>query len=244
MESVVEEIEILYGKYGINYIFFQDEMFVASKKRMIEFHDELKRKRLLGLIKWGGDSRVDVIDKEMLEILKSTNVQFLDYGFESMDDNVLTLMKKKVTANDNWKCAELTRQAGIPFNMNILWGMPGDTVDSIKKNKLFIDEFNSHSFLRTIRPPTPYPGCELYDLAVKEGKLKGPADFFDKFTNSDRLTVNFTDIPDEKFYMHLYQVNADLVRKYYEHNRMMLTRKFFNVYFNDEVTFRGARHYA
>jgi radical SAM superfamily enzyme YgiQ (UPF0313 family) len=210
---------------------------------MEQFLIELDRKNLTGKIKWGGDSRVEVIDKDLLNLLKITGCQFLDYGFESMDDKVLYKMRKGVTAEQNHNCAMMTREAGIPFNMNILWGMPGDTVESLRKNITFINEFNTHSFLRTIRPPTPYPGCELFDIAVEKGLLTGPADFFDKFTNSDRLTVNFTEYDDNFFYERLYAANHNLIKDYYEHKRMELQGKFHDVYFNDSV-FRGARHYA
>jgi radical SAM superfamily enzyme YgiQ (UPF0313 family) len=218
MENVVGEIYRLFNVYRINYIFFQDEMFVANEKRMVEFYEELVKKDLIGKIKWGGDARVDVVNKELLQLLKRTGCQFLDYGFESMDDEVLLQMKKGTTSEDNCNAARWTKEAGIPFNMNILWGMPGDSEDTLRKNITFINEFNTHSFLRTIRPPTPYPGCELFDIAVKQRLLDGPADFFDRFTNSDRLTVNFTGMSDEEFYINLYQANSSLIRNYFEKN--------------------------
>ncbi len=203
MEAFVDEMEMLYHKYGINYFFIQDELFVVSKKRMFEFYAELKKRNLN--IKFACDSRVNIIDEELLECLKEAGCQYLDYGFESMDDNVLKLMRKGQTADENYKCAKLTQKVGLPFNINILWGMPGDSPTSLRSGVEFIKEFDTGRNIRTIRPPTPYPGCELYEQAIKEGKLKGPADFYDKFKNSDRLTVNFTDMTDETFYMHKFR---------------------------------------
>ena len=54
--------------------------------------------------------------------------------------------------------------------------------------------------MRTIKPVTPYPGTPLYRHAIKEGLLKGPSDFYERYQNSDRMTCNFTDVPDDKFY--------------------------------------------
>jgi radical SAM superfamily enzyme YgiQ (UPF0313 family) len=176
--------------------------------------------------------------------LKDAGCQYLDYGFESMDDNVLKLMRKGQTADENYKCATATKKVGIPFNINILWGMPGDNPSSLRSGVKFIQEFDAGRNIRTIRPPTPYPGCELYEQAIIEGKLTGPSDFYEKFNNSDRLTVNFTNMTDETFYMHLYAANSNLLHWQMEKKATQLTAQFYNVYFKNDYKFRGARHYA
>lgn len=242
MRSFVDELQQLQLKYGITYFFIQDELFVVSKKRMFEFRDELSKHNLK--IKFACDSRVNIVDDELVECLKDCGCQFIDYGFEAMDDNVLKLMKKGQTADDNYRCAMVTKKAGVPFNINILWGMPGDTPDTLRKGVEFIREFHSGNNIRTIRPPTPYPGCELYNTALKTGKLTGPDDFYKKFTNSDRLTVNFTPLKDEEFYTHLFAANADLLHWQMERKASQMTEQFYSVYFKDNYKFRGARHYA
>jgi len=241
IENVIEEIKTLKARYGINYFFMQDELFVSSKKRMVEFAEALQRENIK--IKYACDSRVNIISEELLDILKSSGCKYLDYGFESMDDNVLKIMKKGQTAQQNYNAAELTRKAGIPFNMNILWGNIGDTPETLDKSLEFIKEFDTCDNIRTIRPPTPYPGCELYDYAIKNGMLKGADDFFNKFTNSDRLTVNFTDMADDEFYALLYNANSFLVNRYHRSKAKSLSNSFHNLYFNNHP-FRGARHYA
>jgi len=242
IENVIEEIKTLKARYGINYFFIQDELFVSSKKRMFEFHKGLEDSGLIGHIKFACDSRVNIVSEELLACLKEAGCVYLDYGFESMDDNVLKIMKKGTTAKQNYKAAELTRKAGIPFNMNILWGNIGDTPETLDENLEFIKEFDTCDNIRTIRPPTPYPGCELYDYAIEHGMLKDADDFFNKFTNSDRLTVNFTDMANDEFYALLYNANSFLVNRYHRSKAKSLSSRFHNLYFHN-AQFRGARHY-
>jgi len=242
IDNVIDEIKYLNTKYGINYFFMQDELFVLSKKRMFAFADALHRENLN--IKFACDSRVDIVDKDLLTCLKDAGCKYLDYGFESMDNDVLKTMGKGTTAEQNYRAAYLTSEVGIPFNMNILWGNIGDTASSLRRNVEFIKEFDSRQNIRTIRPPTPYPGCELYDIAIKQGKLSGPADFFDKFKNSDLLTVNFTDMSDDEFYKLLYQANADLLDWHFEGKAQKLKQSFRKLYFDKDYSFRGARHYV
>ena len=93
------------------------------------------------------------------------------------------------------------------------------------------------------------PGCQLYHDAIAEGLLEGPGDFFEKFKNSDLMTVNFTDIDAKSYYLLLFAANWDLIKDYQKHTAMTVTESerliedFRRLYFEKDVSFRGARHY-
>ena len=79
--------------------------------------------------------------------------------------------------------------------------------------------------------------------------LKGPEDFFDKFKNSDLFTVNFTDIPADKFYQLLFDANKELIENHFKHTTgdmaeaKRLIDSFYSLYFLGQYKFRGARRY-
>ena len=135
------------------------------------------------------------------------------------------------------------------MGLNFIWGNIGDTEESLKGNVELIKKYNTYDQIRTIRPVTPYPGCDLYYEAIQKGLLTGPEDFFDKFKNSDLFTVNFTDIPEEKFYKLLFEANKELIIDHFSHTTKdmeegnRLIKDFYNLYFKRETNFRGARHY-
>lgn len=247
IENVVEEIKILSKKYGVNYFHPQDELFIAGKKRIFEFHEVLKRNNIT--IKFASNARVDIFDEELASCLKECGCQFLNFGMESSDQNVLNLMNKKTTVEQNIKAAEITKKAGIGLGLNFIWGNIGDTEESLKNNIKLIKEYNTYDQLRTIRPVTPYPGCDLYCEAIRRGLLKGPEDFFNKFKNSDLLLVNFTDIPEKEFYKMLFEANKELILDHYLHTTKDIERAhalindFYKLYFGNKTNFRGARHY-
>ena len=101
--------------------------------------------------------------------------------------------------------------------------------------------------LRTIRPVTPYPGSPLYCRAVKEGQLKGPEDFFEKFKNSDLYRCNYTGIPMQEIYAALYEVNKDFIYDHFSHTSKdfsvadALRERFYDLYFNGVTDFSGSR---
>lgn len=247
INNIVEEIKILNDKYGVNYFMMYDELFVVNKSRMNEFKKALKQNNLK--IKFYCNARVDMLDRELVELLKECGCIFLNFGMESSDQRVLDLMNKRTTVEQNIIAAEISKEAGIGLGLNFIWGNLGDSAESLKNNVDLIKKYNTYDQLRTIRPVTPYPGSELYYTAIEMDLLKGPEDFFDKFRNSDLFTVNFTDIPKDEYYKLLFNANKELILDHYHHtNGNMeeaenLISSFFELYFKGNCRFRGARHY-
>lgn len=248
IKNVIEEIEVLKENYGVNYFVMYDELFIFSKKRVFEFQDGLEQNDLK--IDFSCNARVDIFDDEVVNSLKEAGCQFINFGMESSDQKVLDLMNKNTTVDENIRAAEITNKAGVGFGLNFLWGNIGDTEESLKNNVKLTKKFNLYDDIRTIRPVTPYPGCDLYYEAIKRGFLSGPEDFFNKFKNSDLLTVNFTEIPEDRFYKLLFEANKELIIDYYIHTTKdmdsanKLINNFYNLYFKGYTKFRGARHFA
>lgn len=248
IENVIQEMLILKNSYGVNYFIIYDELFVFSKKRILEFKESLKRNDLK--IKFSCNARVDLFDEELAVLIKECGCEFLNFGMESSSQRVLDIMKKRTTVEQNIMAAEIARKIGIGLGLDFIWGNIGDTEESLRNNVELIKKYNTYNQLRTIRPVTPYPGSELYYFAIEKGYLKGPEEFFIKFKNSDLATVNFTQIPDDKYYRLLFEANKELILDHYFHTSgdmeaaEELIKEFYKLYFEGEVKFRGPRHYV
>lgn len=246
INNIIEEMKILNKNYGVNYFEIEDELFIVSKRRMVEFRDAFKKEGLK--IKFDCQARADLFDEEFVELIKECGCQFVNFGMESSDQNVLNLMHKRTTVEQNIKAAEIARKSGLGLGLNFIWGNLGDTEESLRGNVELIKKYNTYNQIRTIRPVTPYPGADLYYEAIRRGLLKGPEDFFNKFKNSDLFTVNFTDIPLNKCYELLFAANKELITDHYLNTTKdmeaanQLINDFYRLYFEDEFKFRGARH--
>ena len=168
---------------------------------------------------------------------------------ESSSQEVLDLMNKTTTVEQNERAVEMTKKSGIGMGLNFIWGNKGDTEETLKGNVEFIKKYNTYHQIRTIRPVTPYPGSDLYYEAIERGLLSGPEEFFERFENSDLLTVNFTELPEKKLYELSFEANKKLIIDHYEHtsgnmdDAYALINQFYNLYFRGDYKFRGARHY-
>lgn len=244
-DAVVAEMKELNEKYGITYFFFCDELSIVSKKQILKLTDSIKQG--LPPIKFKIDCRVTLFDEEIAVALKEAGAVFINIGFESASQKVLDQMNKRATVEQNFAAAELGLKHGLGLGINMIWGMPGDDLDSLKKDAEFIKRFNQYDQIRTIRPVSPYPGSPLYQQAIREGQLSGPEDFFEKFTNSDLYMCNFTGIPRKEIYAALYEVNKDLIYDHFNNTSKDMEKAeelialFRALYFEGETEFRGPR---
>ena len=247
IENVVDEMKILHEKYGVNYFLIQDECFIINKSRLEKFVSAIEK--LDFDVKYYCDSIVNRFSDEIAKLLVESGCQFVNFGFESDTQRVLNMINKRTTIEQNRNAAEIASRHGLSMGLNFLWNEPGDDYETLKQNVDFIKEFSDGFQLRTIKPVTPYPGSGLFYRACSDGKLDSEADFYDKLKNSDLLTVNFMDMTDEEAYAHLFEANSDLIRwhgKKTNRNKEAIERDieaYRRLYFENDYTFRGLRHY-
>jgi radical SAM superfamily enzyme YgiQ (UPF0313 family) len=238
--NVIEEIKKYICEYNITYVMFYDEFFMFSEKRVREFTSAILDEEIK--IKYFCTGRLDTVNENILAMLKESGCASIDYGIEQYDNHALEMMNKRLTEDEISRGIQLTKEAGINIAFNIIFGNIGDTRESLKKSREFLKRNNDFSQLRVIRPVTPYPGSPLYDYAIKNNLLAGPDDFYSRHKNLELLTVNFTDIPDEEFHRLMYEANKEIIEDYYEYIKDTTIKTFYDVYFNKNFQFRGARH--
>jgi radical SAM superfamily enzyme YgiQ (UPF0313 family) len=238
--SIVEEIRLLKIRYGATYIAFMDDLLMYSASRMRHLCQTLIDADLR--IKWCGNGRLNIVTPELLELMKASGCVFINYGIEAMDDQVLHNMHKELTCQQIITGIEATLAAGISPGYNIIFGNFGDTPETLQKGVDFLLKYDDHAQLRTIRPVTPYPGSELYTYAIEHGLLKGPEDFYEeKHVNSDLLSVNFTDLPDDEVHRLLFEANKTLLENYFTHQTRVQIATAEQLYLQRDASFRGFR---
>lgn len=239
-EGILEEIHILKKDYDISYIAFMDELLMSSPQRTVELCEAFIRADLN--IKWWCNGRLNYANPETLKIMKKAGCVFINYGIESMDDNMLKVMNKKLTTEQIIKGIEASLAEGISPGFNIIFGNIGETAEILQKGVDFLLKYDDHAHLRTIRPVTPYPGCDLYYYAIEHGLLKDVADFYEnKHINSDLLSVNFTDLSDDEFHRVLLEANKTLLGNYYQHQLEKMIGVTEKLYLEKDSSFRGFR---
>lgn len=241
IQNIVDELLFLKKTYDISYIDFADDLTMASKQRMVELCEAFLKNDLN--IQWRCEGRLNYLDLELLNIMKKAGCVFINYGIESLNEDVLKHIKKGLNKDIIIKGIELTISAKMHPGLNFMWGNIGDNVDTLNEMVDFLMKYDTGSQIRTLRPVTPYPGCELFETALKLGKVKDVRDFYEnKHKNSDLFTINFMDIDTETAYKALYEANTRLLKYYYNNKLNSNSNALKNLYFKKDVDFRGFRH--
>ena len=75
-------------------------------------------------------TRPDYINEEILTLLKKNHVKSIELGAQSMDDEVLKKSKRGHTSAETEKAAVLIKKIGFSLGLQMMVGLPGDTMES------------------------------------------------------------------------------------------------------------------
>jgi anaerobic magnesium-protoporphyrin IX monomethyl ester cyclase len=176
-ETVLDHLQQIIRDYGIRGFLFTDDHFFIDMKRA--------RGIIEGIVRLGLDVtisklqiRADTIcrmDTEFLDLMVRAGVKRFTVGIESGSQRVLDLIKKDMTVE---QALEANRKLApfpiIPLYL-FMMGMPTETPDELRESIVLADRMiaDNPKAAKTFNIYTPYPGTELYGIAVQRG-LKVP----------------------------------------------------------------------
>lgn len=166
VKNFVGEIDLLVKKHKSNFFFMGDNDFTINRKWVLEFCEEYK-KRGHANIPWEANARVDQLDEELLVKMKEAGCKLIMLGVESGVQRILDLMHKQITLEQVEKAVRMIKKAGLLARASFILGMPTET----HEESLQTIRFSRRLPLDQVRfaIATPFPGTELYDMAIKEG---------------------------------------------------------------------------
>jgi radical SAM superfamily enzyme YgiQ (UPF0313 family) len=167
VKNVVEELEYIKNEFPqVKEIFLEDDTFTADRKRCREITDEIIRKKLN--ITWACNSRADV-DYETLRKMKQAGCRLLCVGYESGNQQILDNIRKGTNIEKIKQFAKDARRAGLLVHGCFIFGLPGETIETIEQTTEFAKELNPDT--AQFFPIMVYPGTEAYEWAKKNGYL-------------------------------------------------------------------------
>jgi len=185
IENVISEIRLLYDRYGVREIHIEDDNFTFRKEYVLQFCSQLKNN--FPDLTWTCPNgvRIDTLDEEVLEAMKSAGCYALSIGIESGSDRILKLMKKSLNVQKISEKIEMLKKFDLDINAFFILGYPGETEEDIKKTIKFALSLplKRASFANF----QPLPGTEAYYELIKNGQLK--IDHWENFSPSLQSTI-------------------------------------------------------
>lgn len=171
VERVVAEMRELHERYGVESVYFGDDIFGFDTGWLLAFCDRLARERL-GL-RWGCQQRADRVTDARLAAMKAAGCVQIDMGVESGDPRVLTALNKGETVEQFEDAARLVHRHGMRLLASFVVGSPDETGESIRLTERLIGRLRPH--MCQYFTLVPYPGTALYDEALARGWVDSAA---------------------------------------------------------------------
>ena len=120
-------------------------------------------------IVWGCETRLDLINEEIIKAMKSAGCWNMFFGIESGNQELLDNIKKRTTLDLIRKGVALVKKYDMEIRGSFMIGLPGETPEMARKTIDLAIELDPDYAQFSIT--TPYPGTELYTTFDKWGKL-------------------------------------------------------------------------
>ncbi len=209
-ENIISEIKQIKDNYQIKEFMFFDDNFIVDKEWVRRLCQQIINEKLN--IIWECRARVDMVNEEILKIMRQAGCYRIRFGFESGNNKILKILKKGITVEQSLACAEMCKKAKIEMFGYFMMGSPYETEKNLQETMdlaLKIDP-SFALFSKTIL----IPGSELFDWAVKNNYIR--PDYWSRFVKGaekdgapsldtpqlpERIVDHYISLANKKFYL-------------------------------------------
>jgi radical SAM superfamily enzyme YgiQ (UPF0313 family) len=210
--KIVDEIEFLHKKFGVKEFHFEDDNFTANKEHARNVCKEIIKRKLDIVWACPNGVRIDMLDLELLKIMKKSGCYLLAFGIESGNQKIVNNMNKHLNLSIVPKILKMAKESGIETWGFFILGLPGETYNSAIQTINFAvkNRFDRAQFCIF----TPLPGSDIFS----NWKSKNKKTDWSKF---NFFNIVYTDILSEK---QLRALHKKAFREFYFRPRI-----FFNL---------------
>lgn len=155
--KVVDEIEYLHKKYKIDAFYLFDDTFAVNKSHAKLFCDEIIKRRLR--LVWGCETRVNLLNEEILKKLKKSGCIQIDFGIESGSQRLLDFLQKDITVESVRHTVKLCKKHRMRIFANFMINLPTETEEDLGLTLKLAEELKSDISIFNVT--CPFPGTDI-----------------------------------------------------------------------------------
>lgn len=188
--NVIDEVKSVYEAFDTRNFRFEDDNFTLNRKRLEEICNLLIKEKLD--ISWYCETRVDLINEEIVKKMKKAGCTSVSIGVESGDPQTLRKIKKAITLEQVYKATHILKENNIFLAAFFMVGFPWERKEEILRTVSLMKDIDPDLAVYSIA--TPYPGTELFDMSEAEGLIPADLNWSNFFHQSPSmfLTKNLT----------------------------------------------------
>lgn len=240
VDRVISEMSHWVKKYHFDFFFLYSEVAFEDESYTQNFCQKYRE----AIDKpWVGQLRTDVkFSFETYCMMKDSGCLFINFGFESACDRILTVMNKRTTLNDHIRNIEQAKKAGLSIFGNFVFGHDTETAEEIRKT---FDFANKHDLIASssngLAALIIYPGTAYYKKAEKKGLIDDPFKFLLSYSlkagistadirqKGDATRLNMTALSNDDFYEVVCTENIKHRRLFSRHHQATNVERNFSL---------------
>jgi len=172
-DNVIAEIESDIEKLGSRVIFFYDDTFNVSVRRVEDICTKMIERRLD--VFWRCEVRLDLVTRPLLARMKQAGLFHVSFGIEAGSERVRnSVIDKKIRIDDFHNVIAWCRELDIIPNVFFIFSHPTETWEEAQETIRLIERYRNE-VEASVAILHIYPGTPLEATAKEIGRL--PADF-------------------------------------------------------------------
>ncbi len=167
-ELVLDEIEQINKEYGFQKINIVDDTFTLNERHAREICNGILKRKIK--ITWNVFARADTVNLGLLSLMREAGCEWLLYGAESGNPEILKTIKKGTTPDTLRQGARIAAEAGIKVFNSFIFGLPGESPETARQSMDFAKELDDkYGAKYGFHILSPLPGTELYEKPKEYG---------------------------------------------------------------------------
>ena len=164
VENIIKELKRNISQFKITRFGVNDEIFTFSRKYVQDFCENIISEKL-NYLRWAVHTRVNLVNKDTLKIMKQAGCYLISYGIESGNQEILNRVKKGISIKQIYKAIYYTKQFGIITFCYFMFGLPGETKKTMRQSLKFMLRLDPNYISPTIL--LPYPNTQIFNEGLE-----------------------------------------------------------------------------
>jgi radical SAM superfamily enzyme YgiQ (UPF0313 family) len=167
-EKLIGDMRGLKEKYGIKAVQFRDPTFGLNRADLEKFCFLLKESDLK--IRFGIETRIDILDKGIVDLLYAAGLRNINVGVETSDKTIADKNRRKLDGREHQEeLIAYCEKIGVKVAAFYIFGLVGDTRETIRETVDYAIRLNTH--MARFGVSCPYPGTKYYEELESSGLI-------------------------------------------------------------------------
>ncbi|MEW6319468.1 MAG: radical SAM protein [Acidobacteriota bacterium] len=165
IDRVQQELKLWLDR-GVPWIYFLDPVFNLNKERAKDICRFIAASNPHGT-KFMAEIWAEFVDEELARLMKAARFEYVEVGLQSTDSETLAGIERRLRLQPFLDGVRWLREAGVPTELQLIYGLPGDTMESFWRSLDFaydLRPFHLNAFRLLV-----LPGTELREKAAQFG---------------------------------------------------------------------------